>query len=211
MCLFAAVSEMAGPITWRPAAGGGHTAPAAGGATWEADRLKLRGEFFYEAADTLTLVHPRDARIVRATLSARRPLEHEDVLRDFLELAAQWTPSIPPTPAGEIWRGRLRSVLTPFAAAGLFLIMTPELIVQPLFYQEIPRTPEGFVELDGLHYPRYSFSLSDGTLQRRTDTKVSLEDSVSQAEAARILRRKYPPVKAHLSRRNREKSRCVYL
>lgn len=120
-------------------------------------------------------------------------------------------PSGPPTPAGEIWRGRLRSVLTPFAAAGLFLIMIPELIVQPLFYQEIPRTLEGFVELDGLHYPRYSFSLPDGTLQRRTDTKVSLEDSVSQAEAARILRRKYPPVKVHLSRRNREKSRCVYL
>ena len=57
--------------------------------TWEADRLKLRGEFFYEAADSLTQVHPRDARIVRATLSARRPLENEDALRNFLERAAQ--------------------------------------------------------------------------------------------------------------------------
>ena len=180
--------------------------------TWEADRLKLRGEFFYEAADSLTQVHPRSARIVRATLSARRPLENEDALRNFLERAAQRAPSIPPTPAGEIWRGRLRSVLTPFAAAGLFLIMIPELIVQSLFYREIPGTLEGFVELDGLHYPRYSFSLPDGTLQRRTDTQVSLEDSVSQEEAARLLRRKYPrPVKVHLSRRNPEKSRCVYL
>ena len=179
--------------------------------TWEADRLKLRGEFFYEAADSLTQVHPRDARIVRATLSARRPLENEDALRNFLERAAQRAPSIPPTPAGEIWRGRLRSVLTPFAAAGLFLIMIPELIVQSLFYREIPGTLEGFVELDGLHYPRYSFSLPDGTLQRRTDTQVSLEDSVSQA-AARTLRRKYPrPVKVRLSRRNGEKSLCVYL
>ena len=180
--------------------------------TWEADRLKLRGEFFYEAADSLTQVHPRDARIVRATLSARRPLENEDALRNFLERAAQRAPSIPPTPAGEIWRGRLRSVLTPFAAAGLFLIMIPELIVQSLFYREIPGTLEGFVELDGLHYPRYSFSLPDGTLQRRTDTQVSLEDSVSQAAVARTLRRKYPrPVKVRLSRRNGEKSRCVYL
>lgn len=116
-----------------------------------------------------------------------------------------------PSP-GEIWRGRLRSVLTPFAAAGLFLIMIPELIVQSLFYREIPGTLEGFVELDGLHYPRYSFSLPDGTLQRRTDTQVSLEDSVSQAAVARTLRRKYPrPVKVRLSRRNGEKSRCVYL
>ena len=58
---------------------------------------------------------------------------------------------------------------TPFAAAGLFLIMIPELIVQSLFYREIPGTLEGFAELNGLHYPRYSFSLPDGTLQRRTD------------------------------------------
>lgn len=42
--------------------------------------------------------------------------------------------------------------------------------------------------------------------------QVSLEDSVPQEEAARILRRKYPrPVKVRLSRRNGEKSRCVYL
>ena len=180
------------------------------GATWEADRLKLRREFFCEAADTLTQVHPRDARIVRATLSARRPLEHEDVLRDFLERAAQRVPSIPPTPAGTIWCGHLRSVLTPFAAAGLFLVMIPELIVQPLFYREIPGTLEGFAEPDGLHYPRYSFSLPDGTLQRRTDTQVFLEDSVSQEAAARILRGKYPrPVKVRLSRRDPEISRCV--
>ena len=78
--------------------------------------------------------------------------------------------------------------------------------------EETGGTLEGFERIGGMHYPVYSFSLPDGSVCRKMDMEVSLEDSAAQEEVEKILRRKYPrKVKVRYSRRNPEKSRCIYL
>ena len=181
-------------------------------ARWEEGRLRLRGEFWYQCGEGLRHVREKEARVVRTTLTVRRPLEHEEELRAFLDRAAVRASELPPTPLKERAGGLLRSVLTPFAAVGLAAVMLPGLIVQGLFTREVKGTLEGFDLRDGKHYPRYTYPLPDGTVLRRTDERLALEDAVAAEEAAALLRRKYPrEVKVRCSRRRPEKSRCLYL
>ena len=179
---------------------------------WQEGRLKLHGEFYYQSSDPLYHVHEKDARIIRTTLTVRRPLENEAVLAEFLEKERIRAASIAPTPVWEMVSGMLKSFFLPVAAVCMALYFVPGILLRSLFQEETGGTLEGFERIGGMHYPVYSFSLPDGSVCRKMDMEVSLEDSAAQEEVEKILLRKYPrKVKVRYSRRNPEKSRCIYL
>ena len=179
-------------------------------ASWQPGRLRIRGEFYYSSGEKLAV--PRGARIVRSTVSVVRPLQNEDILREFLASEQRRATATLPTPARKIFAERLKAALVPLAAVGFTLAMLPGLVAEAVTSRKVSGTLEGFCELGGKHYPRYSFSLPDGSVRTRTDTELALEDAVTPDEARRILRRRCPrKVTVRCSRRNPDKCRCVYL
>ncbi len=179
---------------------------------WEGDRLTIRGEFYFQSGEWVYYVREKEARIRRASFTFPRPLENEIILRDFLDQARREAAAIPPTPRKEMTLGLLKALCVPVAGIAMAMALVPGILVQSALCRETKGTLEGFDEIGGRHYPRYTYSLPDGTLLRCTGTQVSLEDSVAPEEVVRILRRRCPrQITVRYSRKRPGESSCIYL
>ena len=175
--------------------------------------IKVKGEFYWQtAARTLYDVCEKDACVTVRTIRWKRPLPHETVLLDFLALMERQSVHIPATK----WPARFSSWFAQRALPVLGVLCLPFIALgmlgDMLFSRKTSGWLEGFEEIDGRHYPRYSFLQTDGARVQRTDTAISLEESVSADEARRQLCQKLPrKITVRYSKRHPEKNSCRYL
>lgn len=182
------------------------------GYRWGRRTIRMSGEFHYQCAVNLHRVNVRKARIVRKTVHVRLPVENEHILRAELERALRRSETVERTPASVRAGQYLEMEIVPIGRALAFTAKLPRMAVHWIRYRDVDGVLLGFEESDGKHYPRYSFSLPDGTETVRVDTHAAVEDLVDEQMAMRILHRKYPrDVRVRCSRRDPGDSRCVYV
>lgn len=80
---------------------------------------------------------------------------------------------------------------------GIFMVIKlPALIIASIFKSKNSVKVEGYLngfeEKDGKHYPRMSFTTTEGQFMDRVDYECPIEDIVKDAVADRMLRKKYP-------------------
>ena len=175
--------------------------------------VAFSGEFYLQTSpDSFHNVRERDARITSRTFRLKRPVQNETALMDYLDRMQRRAAELPAAGWKERVSGWFAQTVMPLLGLLAFPFLALWQIVNGLFSGEANGLLEGFDEIDGKHYPRYSFPLPDGARTTRTDRDISLEESVTENEAKRQLRRKLPrKVKVRYSKRHPEKSACKYL
>ena len=85
----------------------------------------------------------------------------------------------------------------------------PNEITELMRYEAVRGRLEGFIEVGGRHYPRYSYESGD-RVHVDADMAVSMEDAFGEQEARMMLRVGMPlPITVRVNRHNPEDSRCA--
>lgn len=177
------------------------------------DEVKLMGEFYYAACRGRTCSMPTICHcVVKKHLHIHAPLYNQRRLEEYLQWKKAQANREPQATGKERLAGWLASGKAWALSFARLPIMAVCLLASFVLIRETQGRLQGFVAIDGAHYPQYTYVDRGGRAFEQVSMRASLEETVPHAGVAGLLRHQCPKavtVKYHIM--HPEQSTCIYL
>ena len=174
------------------------------------NEVELMGDFYYASCRGRTCTIPQECHcVVKKHLHIHAPLYNQRRMEEYLKWKKGRANCEPQATGKERmagWFAKMRTWLLPLVKlmAGLLLSL--------VFVRETQGSLQGFVAINGRHYPRYTYVAGDGRIFEQVNTRASLEEAVPHAGVAGLLRHQCPKtVTVKYNIMCPEQSSCIYL